>query len=234
MRWQLSFALLATLAAPSIAPAAEAKPNFVFLFADDLGYHDVGFNGRKEWKTPNVDSLAKSGTVFTRWYTAAVVCAPSRAALMTGKYGIHNGVSGNSDDIPTSQVTLPEALRKQGYRTAIFGKWHHGRPRPGTKGYRNPLDLGFDEFVGFTDARHAWEHFPKELFFGREKRPVKGYSEAIFADQTIDFMNHVRASGVALPTPSTVSVTVLPVSVFTVSTFLTGPGLSGAKMIVSD
>jgi arylsulfatase A len=203
MRWQLSFALLAALAAPARLAAAETKPNFVFLFADDLGYHDVGFNGRKEWKTPNVDALAKSGTVFTRWYTAAVVCAPSRAALMTGKYGIHNGVSGNSDDLPQKEVTLAQALKKQGYRTALFGKWHHGRPRPDTKGFRHPLDLGFDEFMGFVDAVHAWEHFPKELYFGREKKPVKGYTATLFADQAIDFLKRNKEKPFFLYVPFT-------------------------------
>jgi arylsulfatase A-like enzyme len=185
--------VLALLAASLLPPQARAaKPNFLFLLADDLGWFDVGFNGRKDWRTPNLDRLAAQGTVFKRWYTAAVVCAPSRAALMTGKYTIHNGVSGNSDDLPAGQVTLPEALRKHGYATAIFGKWHHGRPRPGMKSYRHPLDLGFGEFVGFTDARHAWEHFPKELWFGREKKPVKGHAETIAADNANDFMKRHR------------------------------------------
>jgi arylsulfatase A len=186
MRLVLPLAAVLALAAP--AAAADAKPNLVFLFADDLGWSDVGFNGRKEWRTPHLDKFAKQGTIFTRWYTAGTVCAPSRAALMTGKYGIHNGVSGNSDDLPKGQTTLAEALKKQGYRTALFGKWHHGRPRPGMKDYRHPLDLGFDEFVGYTNARHAWEHFPKELWFGREKKPVKGHSAKIIAEQAIDFI----------------------------------------------
>src|SRR5262249_21219102 len=103
-------ALLAASLLPPHAPAA--RPNFLFLLADPRGWYDVGFNGRKDWRTPNLDRLAAQGTVFKRWYAAAVVCAPSRAALMTGKYGIHNGVSGNSDDLPVGQVTLPEALRK--------------------------------------------------------------------------------------------------------------------------
>lgn len=188
MRRYLCLALLASLFVPFPVLAADTKPNFVFLFADDLGWADVGFNGRKDWSTPNLDNLAKQGTVFKRWYTAAVVCAPSRAALMTGKYGIHNGVSGNSDDLPIKEVTLAAALKKHGYHTALFGKWHHGRTRPGQKDYRHPLDLGFDEFMGYTSAIHAWEHFPKELWFGREKKPVKGYSATLIADQAIDFV----------------------------------------------
>src|SRR5205807_7015685 len=125
--------LLTLLAAATCASAADRRPNFVILLADDLGYGDVGFNGRTDWKTPHLDRLAEQGTVFKRWYTAAVVCCPSRAALMTGKYGIHNGVSGNNDDLHADQVTLAQALKKEGYATALFGKWHHGKPRPPAK-----------------------------------------------------------------------------------------------------
>ncbi len=186
MRPALAAVLLCSAAA--LAPAAERKPNFLFLYADDLGWGDVGFNGRTDWKTPHLDRLAEQGTCFKRWYTAGVVCAPSRAALMTGKYGIHNGVSGNGDDLPASEVTVAEALKKHGYATALFGKWHHGRPRPGSKDYVHPFDHGFDEFMGFTDARHAWEQFPKELWFGREKKPVEGYANGMFTDRSIDFI----------------------------------------------
>lgn len=173
---------------PALVEARTSKPNLVFLFADDLGWFDVSFNGRKDWKTPHLDRLASQGTNFKRWYTAAVVCAPSRAALMTGKYGIHNGVSGNADDLPLGQTTLAEALKKQGYVTGLFGKWHHGRTRPGMKSYRHPLDLGFDEFIGYTNARHAWEHFPKELWFGREQKAVTGHAETLAANHAIDFL----------------------------------------------
>ena len=189
VRLLLITTILAALPAIASADAPKAKrPNIVFLLADDLGWFDVGFNGRKDWATPNLDRLAKQGTVFRRWYTAAVVCAPSRAALMTGKYTIHSGVSANNADLPTSQVTIADALKEQGYATALFGKWHHGRVRPKAKGYRHPLDLGFSEFVGFTDAVHAWEHFPKELWHGRAKKPATGFAATIFADHAIDFM----------------------------------------------
>ena len=186
MRYILSTFVLLLLA--GLAPAADKRPNIVFILADDLGWGDVGFNGRTDWKTPHLDKLAAQGTNFKRWYTAAVVCAPSRAALMTGKYGIHNGVSGNNDDLPADQVTLADVLKKNGYHTALFGKWHHGQTRPGAKDYRHPLDLGFDEFMGFTDAKHAWEQYPKELWFGREKKPVNGYANILFTDQAVAFL----------------------------------------------
>ena len=86
---------------------------------------------------------------------------------MTGKYTIHCGVSANSDDLPRSEVTLAEALKALGYATGLFGKWHHGRPRDGEKTYVHPLEQGFDEFFGYTDAKHAWEKFPKKIWDGR-------------------------------------------------------------------
>ncbi len=179
--------LLVMCTAAGVA-AAERRPNIIFIYADDLGWADVGFNGRKEWRTPHLDRIAAQGTVFRRWYTAAPVCAPSRAALMTGKYGIHNGVTANGDDLPSEQVTIARALKKHAYATALFGKWHHGRPRPGHKSYIHPMDQGFDEFFGFTDAVHAWQQYPKELWFGREMKPVEGYANTLFTDRSIDFV----------------------------------------------
>ncbi len=84
------------------ARGAERPPNLVLIVADDLGYGDVGFNGRTEWRTPNLDGLAARGTVFTRFYAAAAVCAPSRGAMLTGKATIHCGVRRNEDDLPSA------------------------------------------------------------------------------------------------------------------------------------
>jgi len=167
-------------------------PNIICILADDLGWGDVGFNGRREWATPNLDRLAREGTVFRRWYSAATVCAPSRAALLTGKHTIHCGVSRNDADLPAEQVTIAEALRARGYATALFGKWHRGMPRAGKPDFVHPLDHGFDEFFGFTSATEAWEHFPKQLWSGREKRDVEGHSEALFVDRGIEFLRRHR------------------------------------------
>ncbi|HZN57577.1 MAG TPA: sulfatase-like hydrolase/transferase [Planctomycetota bacterium] len=167
---------------------AQPRPNIVLILADDLGWGDVAFNGRKEWGTPNLDRLAREGMVFPRWYSAATVCAPSRAAILTGKYGIHNGVTRNSDDLPLSEVTLAEALKARGYSTALFGKWHRGNPRSGETESVHPMDQGFDEFTGFLEAREAWQHFPETLWFGREQRPVdRMYADTRFTDLALDF-----------------------------------------------
>jgi arylsulfatase A len=175
------------------ATAADRPPNIVMILADDLGWGDVSFNGRTEWATPNLDQLAKEGTCYKRWYTAAVVCAPSRAALMTGRYSIHNGVTGNSSlDLPSEEVTIAEALKGHGYTTALFGKWHHGAPRPGKKDYTHPMDQGFDEFFGYTDAKAAWQKFPGELFDGRQEKPAKGYADTLFANHAVDFIGRQK------------------------------------------
>jgi arylsulfatase A-like enzyme len=171
----------------SRAQVAPKPPNIVLILADDLGWGDVSFNGRRQWATPNLDRLAAKGIKFNRCYTAAVVCAPSRAALLTGKYTIHCGVSRNDDDLPASEVTIAEALKARGYNTALFGKWHHGKPREKGAEYVHPMDQGFDEFFGFTDATHAWEKFPNMLWEGRERKPSHGYADDLFTDHAIDF-----------------------------------------------
>jgi arylsulfatase A-like enzyme len=162
------------------------------IVADDLGWGDVGFNGRTDWNTPRLDQLAAEGLRLTRCYTAATVCAPSRAAFLTGKYTIHSGVSRNNEDLPTEEVTIAEALKPLGYSTALFGKWHHGEPRSGRTEYVHPMDQGFEEFFGFTDAVHAWEKFPAELWRGREKVAVSGYVDDLVTDKAIDFISRSK------------------------------------------
>jgi arylsulfatase A-like enzyme len=175
-----------------LAAAEDRPPNIVLIVADDLGWGDVGFQGRSDWPTPHLDRLARQGLVLSRCYCAAVVCAPSRAALLTGKYTIHNGVTANDDDLPRSETTLAEALKPLGYATALVGKWHHGKPRPGETDYVHPLEQGFDEFFGYTNARHAWEHFPKQLWDGRQMRPVSGYAATLLTDRSIEFVRRHR------------------------------------------
>jgi arylsulfatase A-like enzyme len=107
---------------------------------------------------------------------------------LTGKYTIHDGVSRNNDDLLSSEVTIAEALKPRGYATGLFGKWHHGAPRTKGGSYVHPMDQGFDEFFGFTDATHAWEKYPKTLWEGRERKPSSGYADDLFADRAIDYL----------------------------------------------
>ena len=142
---------------------AESRPNIVFILADDLGYGEVGYNGQKIIRTPNVDRLAREGMILTRHYCGNAVCAPSRTVLMTGMNPGHAPVRDNMDvgegeqtPLPAGITTLPATLRQAGYTTAAFGKWGMG----GFDSTGNPLKQGFDHFLGLTSQRVAHSHYP--------------------------------------------------------------------------
>lgn len=123
-------------------------PNIVILLADDEGYADVSYHEHPSGiSTPAIDQLAKSGVVFTNGYASGYVCAPTRAGLLTGRYQQRYGFYTASDSrqgLPVSEILLPELLKKKGYTTGIFGKWHLGLERP-----YYPTSRGFDTFYGF-------------------------------------------------------------------------------------
>ena len=123
-------------------------PNIVIIFTDDQGYEDLGCFGSPDIKTPNIDRLAANGTRFTNFHVGQAVCSASRAALLTGCYsnrlGIHGALSPQADHgLNPDEETIAEMLKKVGYATAIFGKWHLGC-HPGLL----PTDHGFDEYFG--------------------------------------------------------------------------------------
>ncbi len=134
------------------AVGAERLPNFVILYADDLGYGDLGCYGHPTIRTPNLDRMAAEGMRFTQFYSAAPVCTPSRAALLTGRLPIRNGMCGttrrvlyanSTGGLPASEITIAEALKTKGYATACVGKWHLGH-QPQYLPTRN----GFDSYFG--------------------------------------------------------------------------------------
>ena len=106
----IGLALILAMMARTVSAQGPTRkgPNIVLIYADDLGWGDVGFNGRKEWTTPNLDRLGTQGTIFKRFYTAAVVAPAGRAAMLTGKSTIHNGVSRNDDDLPARESRSPK------------------------------------------------------------------------------------------------------------------------------
>jgi len=135
-------------------------PNIVLIFCDDLGWADLGCFGAKGIRTPNIDRLAKEGTKFTSFYVAQPVCSASRAALLTGCYpnrlGIHGALGPQSRTaLNTNEWTIARALKTQGYATAIFGKWHLGRPAEFL-----PLQYGFDEYFGLPYSNDMWPNHP--------------------------------------------------------------------------
>ncbi|WP_353718552.1 sulfatase [Dyadobacter sp. 676] len=137
--------LLAMLTAQA---QTQRKPNIVVILADDLGYGDIGAFGATDIRTPNIDGLAAHGIKLTSFYSASPVCSPTRAALITGRYPRRLGIDHvffpeSFTGIPSDEVTIAEALKGNGYRTAIFGKWHLGHHRQFL-----PLQNGFDEYYG--------------------------------------------------------------------------------------
>lgn len=140
-------AALFLLLLPHLHPAEPAAPNFVIIFADDLGYGDLGCYGHPSIRTPRLDRMAAEGIRFTDFYTADAICTPSRAALLTGRYAVRSGMSypkrvlfpQSPGGLPPGEITIAEALRERGYATAHVGKWHLGL-NPGSR----PNDQGFD------------------------------------------------------------------------------------------
>ncbi len=149
------FLIVAGLAVPALVAAETGRPNIVLILADDLGINDLHCYGRSDHHTPHLDQLAKDGLRFTCAYTAQPICSPSRAALMTGKFParlhLTNYLPGRQDapsqkllnvamegQLPLEEVTLAEMLKRHGYVTGLFGKWHLGG-----KGF-GPLEQGFD------------------------------------------------------------------------------------------
>eukprot|EP00756_Hemistasia_phaeocysticola_P065095 Hpha_TRINITY_DN8294_c0_g1::TRINITY_DN8294_c0_g1_i1::g.111927::m.111927/K12381/ARSG; arylsulfatase G len=144
-------ALLAAVA----AVAGVSRPNFVILFVDDSGYADYGFNDPSVADTPHFDALAARGMRFTDWHSAASVCTPSRAGLLTGRFGLRTGTVSNfgpfsKAGLPLNETILSELLHGAGYATGMAGKWHLGH-----HGEHHPSRRGFERFTG-TPMSHDY------------------------------------------------------------------------------
>lgn len=179
MKW-ISLLLASTL-------FSNAKPNIVFILADDLGYGELGSYGQKKIKTPNIDQLAKEGIRFTHHYTGAPVCAPARCVLMTGLHLGHAEIRNNGDSkngrkfpgqwpITDQALTIAERLQAAGYKTGGFGKWGLGP----TDSSGSPIKQGFDRFYGYNCQRNAHSFYPPFLDDDKgieviNKNPIPGH-----------------------------------------------------------
>jgi arylsulfatase len=142
------FTLGAGLPALAAARDSAQRPNFVVMFVDDLGYGDLSCYGHPTIRTPNLDQMARDGVRFTQFYVAAAVCSPSRAALLTGRLPVRTGVNvvfspWSKGGLPAEEVTVAQALKGVGYRTACVGKWHLG-----SLPQYLPTRRGFDSYFG--------------------------------------------------------------------------------------
>ncbi|MFT3680122.1 MAG: arylsulfatase [Ferruginibacter sp.] len=162
------------------AQTKAARPNIVFILADDLGYGDIGVNGQQLINTPNIDKLAKDGMLFTQFYSGATVCAPSRSALLTGTHTGHTYIRGNvalqpegQEPLADSIVTITELLQQSGYRTGAFGKW--GLGPVGSTG--DPNKHGFDKFYGYNCQGLAHRYYPDHLWDNATRIELPGNTD---------------------------------------------------------
>jgi arylsulfatase A-like enzyme len=177
--------------------AAEEKPrrpNVLFILVDDLGYADLGCYGAKDIRTPHLDKLAKDGVRLTDCYAAAPVCSPTRAALITGRYPQRAGFewviryTEKQRGLPAAAASLPKVLKKGGYATGLFGKWHLGyTPEFG------PNAHGFDEFFGFLAAdldyyAHKDAIGDPGLYENTKLVEQKGYLTDLITDRSLAFL----------------------------------------------
>ena len=212
---QTAAAMLVVTTTVAVAAAEKghehARPNIIFILADDLGYADLGCYGQKRIATPNIDRLAAEGMRFTQCYAGAPSCAPSRCVLMTGLHTGHATVRGNrgqnaprhegeANRVPLNadEVTVATLLKRAGYATGITGKW--GLGEPGSSGL--PNDHGFDEWFGYLNQSNAHDYYPDYLWRNRDRQVIEAnrggeraaYSADLFSEFALDFIRKKQAS----------------------------------------
>lgn len=174
------------------------QPNILLILADDLGYHDLGFQGSERVITPHLDALAQDGIRFTDGHVSASVCSPSRAGMVTGRYQQRFGHEANvpppTHGMDTNEQTLGQALKALGYRTGLFGKWHLGNE---PKHY--PTQRGFDVFYGLRDGHRTFWYDPnhahdqpgdaKNVEHNGKQVSFEGHFTDWLGDRTVDFIN---------------------------------------------
>lgn len=167
---------LTAMAGMALAAGAITQPNIIVIFCDDLGRGDLSCYGQKQYRTPNIDRMAREGMRFTDFYVVSPACSPSRASLLTGCYPVRVGVPQVlNPDSPTGlaleEKTLAEPLKEVGYKTAIFGKWHLGVKNLG------PLNQGFEKFTGIMYSHDMWPQNPRgkwpPLWLYQDGQPAK-------------------------------------------------------------
>ncbi len=170
-----------------------ARPNILFIMADDLGWADLSCYGRQEYATPVLDGLAAQGIRFTQAYANSAVCTATRVALMTGRYqyrlpiGLEEPLQGRAVGLPPEHPTIASLLRDAGYRTALVGKWHLGD----LPDYC-PLKSGFDSFWGIRGG--GVDYFTHELngvndlWDGPVNIDRVGYLTDLLGDRTVQVL----------------------------------------------
>jgi arylsulfatase A len=183
------------------APAAAVKrpPNVIFILMDDLGYGDIGCYGQKIIPTPNLDRMAAEGMRFTDAYAGNNCCAPSRCSFLTGLHSGHASVRNNGGSLTADEATIASMLKKAGYATGAFGKWHLG----GIGDPGDPNLKGFDLFFGLDPSSGgSLGHFNKTLYRNGKEETIEAnrngahgaYGDDLYLDEALKFMrtNHAK------------------------------------------
>lgn len=179
--------------------SAQRHPNIVFIYADDMGYGDVGCYGAKAIKTPNLDRMAAEGLRLTSFYSVSPICTPSRAALMTGRYAARMGIDQmrlanvlfptDKTGLPQSETTVARALKDRGYLTACIGKWHLGRVSP-----HRAIDHGFDYYFGIP---YSNDMFPTPVMRNGDVVEEQANQDTLtqrYTEEAISFIERAKAA----------------------------------------
>ena len=184
-RWT-AILIVWTLAAAGFAQTPATPPNIVLVMADDQGWGDVGFRGHDILQTPVLDEMAASGLRFDRFYSAAPVCSPTRASVLTGRHPNRMGCFQWGHTLRTDEVTIAEVLQKAGYATGHFGKWHLGSIRADSAVC--PGQNGFDEWYS------ASNFYGNSPFFSHNGKAVqtKGEGSHVTVQLALEWMKKVK------------------------------------------
>ncbi len=202
MKKGIWFLLCLLLIQTAVFAQNRQRPNIIFIFADDLGYGEIGCYGQQKIETPQIDKMAAAGLRFTRFYSGSTVCAPARTSLLTGMHTGHTLIRGNLPFGPEGQIPLPENaktfanyLQENGYATAAFGKWGLGF----NQNSGDPNKHGFDRFYGYNCQSLAHDYFPPYIWDNHTKieLPNNGkdsvYSAALIHQQALNYIKNAGA-----------------------------------------
>lgn len=181
--------LFGVVAAGAVTSAQAARPNIIVILADDQGWGDLSIHGNTNLSTPKIDSLARDGALFDRFYVCAV-CAPTRAEFLTGRYHPRSGVRGvttGAERMSIDEKTIADTFKAAGYATAAFGKWHNGSQHP-----YHPNARGFDEYYGFTSG-HWGDYFDGEMEHNGKLVRGRGYITDDLTNHALRFIESNRS-----------------------------------------
>ncbi|MCA9179188.1 MAG: sulfatase-like hydrolase/transferase [Planctomycetales bacterium] len=201
----IAIAVLALFTASAAAQSPSARPNFIVIMVDDMGYAGVSCFGNPHFKTPEIDRLAREGMRLTDFHSSGTVCSPTRAGLLTGRYQQRAGIEAvihpvadhpeHRKGLQRSETTFAECLQAAGYRTGIVGKWHQGYPHNSADFH--PQNHGFDEFIGYHSGNidfvsHVGDHNRHDWWHGKAERQEEGYATDLINRYALDFVRRHR------------------------------------------